>query len=406
MPEATLSPVAGVRPQATIPRYHSLDRLRAIVMMLGVVRHSAMSYEPTVFAAWPYRDADADILAHWVIVFIRVFQLPVFFAISGFFAAYLLETRGIQAFLRQRWSRIGVPFLVAWPVLAVTMYFIVPFTAQFSSVPPTHVYSLEELTSSGALRYLFMHLWFLYHLMILCVVAGAMSLLARRIPAAARERVLDFLERVVHRGGIGVLAVLAGVVLYRMESWAIDYYAGPLPPLRMLGLFGLFFAFGWLLFRRREALEGFKRPAWISLAAGAICFVGYLAFLELGCNPDPGKTCTGTSEVHHLGAVVFLSLSMWFLAYGLFGLFLRYMNHPSPRWRYMADASYWIYIVHVPFVILLPLLLANMPAPGIVKVALVVAMATGLILVTYRYFVRSTFIGEQLNGRRYPRAAS
>ncbi|MDE0214682.1 MAG: acyltransferase family protein, partial [Deltaproteobacteria bacterium] len=102
-----------------------------------------MSYEPTVFAAWPYRDADADILAHWVIVFIRVFQLPVFFAISGFFAAYLLETRGIQAFLRQRWSRIGVPFLVAWPVLAVTMYFIVPFTAQFSSVPPTHVYSVE-----------------------------------------------------------------------------------------------------------------------------------------------------------------------------------------------------------------------------------------------------------------------
>ena len=102
----------------------------------------------------------------------------------------------------------------------------------------------------------------------------------------------------------------------------------------------------------------------------------------------------------------FLSLSMWFMAYGLLGLFIRYMNHSSPRWRYMADASYWIYIVHVPLVILLPLLLANVPAPGIVKVALVVAMATGLILVTYRYFVRSTFIGEQLNGRRYPQAAS
>ena len=96
---------------------------------------------------------------------------------------------------------------------------------------------------------------------------------------------------------------------------------------------------------------------------------------------------------------------MWLLTYGLFGLFLRYMSHPSPRWRYMADASYWIYIVHVPFVMLLPLLFANVPAPGIVKVALVVAMATGLILVSYRYLVRSTFIGEQLNGRRYPRAA-
>ena len=94
------------------------------------------------------------------------------------------------------------------------------------------------------------------------------------------------------------------------------------------------------------------------------------------------------------------------LAYSLIGLFLRYMNRPSSRWRYMADASYWIYIVHVPFVIMLPLLFTSIPLPGIVKLALVVTMATGLILLTYRYFVRSTFIGKQLNGRRYPRGAT
>ena len=393
------------RPQATIPRYHALDRLRAVVMMLGVVRHSAMSYVPTVFAGWPYRDAHADTLVQWMIIFIRVFQLPVFFAIAGFFAAYLIETRGIRAFLRQRWSRIGVPFLVAWPILAVTMYFIVPFTSQFSSIPPTHVYSLEEITSPSAWRYMFMHLWFLYHLMILYAVAGALNVLARRIPADTRARLLDLFENAVHRGGIGVLALLTGFILFPMQSWAIDYYAGPLPPLRLLGLFGLFFAFGWLVFHRRAVLEGFKRPAWSFLSAGIVFSAGYLAFFEIGCDPDPGRTCTGTSGGLHLGAVAFLSLSMWCLAYGLFGLFLRYMNHPSPRWRYMADASYWIYIVHVPFVILLPLLLANVPVPGIIKVALVVIMATGLILVTYKYFVRSTFIGEQLNGRRYSRSA-
>jgi len=92
---------------------------------------------------------------------------------------------------------------------------------------------------------------------------------------------------------------------------------------------------------------------------------------------------------------------MWFMAYGLIGLFLRYMDKASARWRYMADASYWIYIVHVPFVMLLPLLLATVPLPGIVKLALVSVTATGLILVTYHYFVRPTFIGKQLNGRRY-----
>jgi hypothetical protein len=244
------------------------------MMLLGVIRHAAVSYVPTVFFEWPYRDAQADMLSYWMVIFIRVFNLPVFFAIAGFFAAYLMETRGPREFLRHRWSRLGVPLLVAWPFLAVTMFFFAgPFAARFSSAPPNAAYSLAELTSSRALDHLFMHLWFLYHLMILCVAAGALSVLARRVPANMRARLLDLFENVVHRGGIGVLALLAGVMLYPMQSWAIDYYAGPLPPLRLLGLFGLFFAFGWLVFHRREVLEGFKRPAWSFLAAGLICSV-------------------------------------------------------------------------------------------------------------------------------------
>ena len=375
------------------------------MMLLAVARHAAVSYVPVVFFEWPYRDPQADMLSYWVVIFIRVFNLPVFFAIAGFFAAYLLDTRGTREFLRHRWSRIGVPFLVAWPLLGVTMFFIVPFAAQFSATPPNAAYSLAELTSSRALDHLFMHLWFLYHLMILCVAATAIRPLAARIPAALRARAMDLFERRVHRGGIVVLILAAGLILYRMESWAIDYYAGPFPAPRQLALYGLFFGFGWMLFRKRETLEGFKRPTWALLAAGVLCFLVYRHFFELGCPPRPDRTCPEAAE-GHLPAVVFLALSMWFMAYGLIGLFLRFLNKPSPRWRYMADASYWIYIVHVPFVMLLPILLAGVPLPGIVKFVLVSVMAIGLILVTYHYLVRPTFIGKQLNGRRYPRRAT
>ena len=97
---------------------------------------------------------------------------------------------------------------------------------------------------------------------------------------------------------------------------------------------------------------------------------------------------------------------MWFMAYGLIGLFLRYMDRPSRRWRYVADASHWIYIVHVPFVMLLPLLLASVPLPAILKLALVSVTAIGLILLTCKYFVRPTFIGKQLNGHRCSRGAA
>ncbi|MDE2805545.1 MAG: acyltransferase family protein, partial [Gemmatimonadota bacterium] len=260
------------------------------------------------------------------------------------------------------------------------------------------------------LEHLFMHLWFLYDLMILYLAASALRPVAARIPAAVRARAMDFFARRVHRGGIAVLVLVTGLILYRMESWAIDYYAGPFPPLRLLALYGLFFGFGWMVLRRRETLDGFRRPAWGFLAAGILCFFVYRHFLDLGCTLVSERTCMGADGgsrgEHHLRAVVFLALSMWLMAYSLIGLFLRYLDKPSARWRYMADASYWIYIVHVPFVMLLPLVLATVPLPGIVKLVLVSVTAIALILVIYRYFVRPTFIGKQLNGRRYPRGAT
>jgi peptidoglycan/LPS O-acetylase OafA/YrhL len=378
------------------------------MMLLGVCRHAAINYDPTVIEGWPYTDPQTDLLVHWVIVFIRVFQLPVFFAIAGFFAGYMVEAHGVKAFLSQRWSRIGVTLLAAWPVLAGVMYFLLAFAPKFSAVPPTE--SVAEVMANRSVdavdSYLLMHLWFLYDLMILCIVASAAWLLAQRIPAGARRRALDLFERRVHREGMAVLVVVGGVILYQMRSWSIDYHAGILPPLRLLGLHGLFFAFGWLLYCRRATLEGFKRSAWIHFAVGAICFFVYRHFLEVGCDPDPASACMGTSDIHHLGTVVFISLSMWHFVYGLFGLFLRYLNKPSRRWRYMADASYWIYLVHLPVVMSLPLLLTSAPLPAVVKLALVVAGANGLALVTYRYCVRPTFIGNQLNGRRHPRAAT
>jgi glucan biosynthesis protein C len=39
-----------------------------------------------------------------------------------------------------------------------------------------------------------------------------------------------------------------------------------------------------------------------------------------------------------------------------------------------------------------------------VKFSFVIGLTTLITLVTYHYFVRSTVIGELLNGRRYPRA--
>jgi peptidoglycan/LPS O-acetylase OafA/YrhL len=85
---------------------------------------------------------------------------------------------------------------------------------------------------------------------------------------------------------------------------------------------------------------------------------------------------------------------------------VRFLSREDARVRYVADASYWIYLVHLPVVVALQVLVGHLPLHWTVKFPLVLVVAFAVLLGSYRYLVRATFIGGLLNGRRYPRAAT
>ncbi|MBC7983191.1 MAG: hypothetical protein H7Y02_04975, partial [Candidatus Obscuribacterales bacterium] len=73
--------------------------------------------------------------------------------------------------------------------------------------------------------------------------------------------------------------------------------------------------------------------------------------------------------------------------------------------RYLADASYWMYIMHLPLVVALQALMMQWPLHWSIKYALILSITFALLLLSYHYWVRPTYIGEVLNGRRYPRSS-
>ena len=89
---------------------------------------------------------------------------------------------------------------------------------------------------------------------------------------------------------------------------------------------------------------------------------------------------------------------------GWTGGFVRWFAQPSPAIRYVADASYWIYIVHLPVVVALQVWLVRLAWPAWVQVPLVVAATVILLLAVYHAGVRYTWVGAWLNGRRHTRA--
>lgn len=107
-------------PGRGIPRRHDLDALRAIAMLLGIVIHVALPFAPSL---WFVQDTRQSVHFHWLIDAIHGFRMPLFFIVSGFFTAMLIEKRGILRTGWQRFLRIFLPLLVGcFTICPLTTY--------------------------------------------------------------------------------------------------------------------------------------------------------------------------------------------------------------------------------------------------------------------------------------------
>jgi peptidoglycan/LPS O-acetylase OafA/YrhL len=159
--------------------------------------------------------------------------------------------------------------------------------------------------------------------------------------------------------------------------------------------YGAFFCFGWLLHRRQDSL-GTVAKHWPAFTAAAL--VMWLACRMLGDAAGGGGTHVAYTGCYVLGA--------WYASLGLLGVSIRALPSYSPARRYLADASYWIYLTHITVLLFFEQLLHPLHLSWMVKYPLSIACAMVTLLASYHCLVRFTFIGAILNGRRQPRAPS
>jgi peptidoglycan/LPS O-acetylase OafA/YrhL len=96
------------------------------------------------------------------------------------------------------------------------------------------------------------------------------------------------------------------------------------------------------------------------------------------------------------------ALATWLLIFGSIGFFMRFFDEPNSLTRYIADSSYWLYIIHLPILCQIGVLMAEVRWHWIPKLAVYLIVTFAIMLPSYHYLVRSTWIGRILNGRTYP----
>ena len=380
-------------------RLHALDGLRAVMMLLGLLLHSIVSYGAFPYgAAWPFKDQATSPLMDLLVFGIHIFRMPIFFVMAGFFSALLYLRRGPGGLAQNRFTRIVLPFAVGWLVLHPLVVGGFTFANTMKAAPlGVALSAVGGVAQSGALFVsdTTMHLWFLYDLILFYVAALILAPLAMRLPESVRSSVMRLYEAVVSRPLLRPLplAILTAITLWPMGGvlkTATSFVPDPAP----LVAYGVFFGFGWLLYLKRELLPSFDRLAWTQIA---------IAIALVPLNNWSVTARTSGAEWALWLTMATGGLVVWLLTFGITGLFLRYLDRPAPVVRYVVDASYWLYLVHLPFTIWIPGLLTELAWPAVAKAAVVLAGTTVVGFATYDLLVRPTFIGAVLNGRRYPR---
>ena len=136
----------------------------------------------------------------------------------------------------------------------------------------------------------------------------------------------------------------------------------------------------------------------LHLSVAVLATIGCL--LHVGLAP---KLVPATQDAATVAYAIGYAIAGWSWAFAIVGLGLRFLSGHSPVRRYLADASYWIYIAHLPLVMALQVAMSRVQWPWVVEFALVLTMSFALLLSSYELLVRNTFIGAWLNGRRKPR---
>lgn len=382
-------------------RIHALDNLRAVMMWLGIVLHVSINHLSGP-SPLPWKDPQATPLADLLLVFIHAFRMPVFFLLAGYLAAMMAGSRGVGAMVRNRLRRIALPFAVFWPVLFVLMGGLVLVYAHLMARGTIGFdLSVAPKRTHGGAPVETMHMWFVYYLFWFSMLAALLCAARMKLPAVLR--------RAWQAAWDGLLTHWWGLVLLALPLAAVGagYRAGMLTPsgsfvpnVRELVHSGVFFAFGWQLFRHRATLlpkfsAQYGRYLLAGLTAFAVTLALFAAFVKA-----PGR-------IAHIEAWIAFSygLTGWLWSVGLVGLFLRHMDRQNAVLRYISDSSYWVFLVHILGTMGFGILLFNVPLGALTKMTLNVVATTAVCLASYQLCVRRTWIGVLLNGKRAAGAA-
>jgi len=289
--------------------------------------------------------------------------MPAFFVVAGFFAAYLVQSRGPARFVMNRAQRIALPLIIFWIPLSMAN----SWASQATWLTGNFSFSIFPVD--------FGHLWFLYYLLVFYAVIWAFSGLWERLLSRKVSPTLTIILLVA------IMPLIPGV-FDKEGTLATSSQIIPAPGLLLL--YGLVFFSGVIAFYQKEIwLEFMRSRAFLLLA---ILLTSFFVFFII---QDWELPFTGW--VYSTAVVAG--------TYGSIGVFLRGSKPQGRLMKFLAESSYWVYLVHLPLVFFFLVIFSQLQFGAFATILLTISSTAFVGLIIYKLLVRHTPVSLLLNGK-------
>jgi hypothetical protein len=332
--EIATKPVSGRRDAA-------FDRARSFVIVLVLIHHSVIPY-----TYYGHTDRQSFLGFDAVVTFNDSFMMVAMFLLSGLFTWPSLQRKGIAAFLRGRWLRLGLPFAIGAVILMPIAYYAVELRNSGTSFG---AYLVKTVTvgpwESGPI-------WFLAVLLAFDMLA----VVVYRVAPGIVEAIGRLSMASLHRPAYAFWALLAASVVVYVP---LDLYFGigrwfTLGPLAIQAdrilLYALYFFVGvgigsvpsHLGFLSKDGELARRWPVW--LLATLVTFAGLigLIYYKREFLPDPNNPPPWWDTAHAFFFACFSASQ----TLNLLALFLRFESHGRSILDPLRESSFGIFLIH------------------------------------------------------------
>jgi len=364
--------------KAGTERLHYLDWLRVLAMSAVFFYHCDRFFN---FEDWHVKNDMTSLLSSLHISFFGHWMMPLFFVISGASVYCSFRSRTASGFVKERFLRIFLPFIVLGPFVTSPPQIYLDrwthsqFTGTFFEFFPSYFNGFSEF--GGNFAWHGMHLWYMLYLFVFSMMVIPLFLPGKRTGKSLVSAVSVLFENPV---AMLLLFLPLTAIDILIDALGIGFSRGT-GGWSFLSYFPLFI-YGYLIFSNTRILENVKKYSMIAFfAAVALSVFGLV--MRYGVKPS-----FSFGDPLYISAMTVRGLRVWCWMIVILGLGSRYLNFDNRFLKYAGEAVLPFYILHQLIILIIGFFIVRWDLGVFGKYSIISILSFAVIMAIYHFLIK------------------